>query len=219
MSTPKRPSYMDRIGYQTGLLGGMACLAGAALVLGDLDTKEDIKLRKAEDMQASLQQVIPPALYDNNLLENPLQIDNNGTPVVVYRATKEQRAVAFAYEVVKPGYSGDITMMMGINSAGEIIGVRVVSHTETPGLGDKMESAKDDWVFSFDGRYLGNPPTEQWKVKKDGGHFDQWTGATITPRAIVAAIKEGLEMFQQNQHVLLEIKPETDSSDKGPFNE
>lgn len=218
MSSPKRPSYLDRIGYQTGLLGGMACMAGAALVLGNIDTKADIQLRKAEDLQASLQQVIPAEMHDNNILEETLTVDNNGEPLLVYRATKASKPVAFAYEVVKPGYSGDITLIMGIDATGKIIGVRVVSHTETPGLGDKMETAKDDWIFDFDGLSLGNPAVEQWKVKKDGGQFDQWTGATITPRAIVTAVKEGLEMYQQHQQLLLEM-PEVEVSKEEQPNE
>ncbi len=206
-STNKRPSYLDRIGYQTGLLGGMACLAGAALVLGNIDTHADIELRKAEDLQASLQQVIPAEMYDNNLLENTLTVQDGDKEKMIYRAMKGQQVVALAYEVVKAGYSGDVTLIMGVESSGKIIGVRVVSHTETPGLGDKMETAKDDWIYDFNGLSLGNPPIEKWKVKKDGGHFDQWTGATITPRAVVGAIKEGLELFQDNKQKLLTVEP------------
>ena len=215
MATPKRPSYLDRIGYQTGLLGGMAFLAGALLMIGNISTKEDIKLRKAEDLQQSLQQVIPATLHDNNLLEDTITINHQDEPVLIYRAMKAQQPIAFAYQVVKPGYSGDITLIMGVDSAGKIIGVRVVSHTETPGLGDKMETAKDDWIYDFNGLGLGNPAIEKWKVKKDGGQFDQWTGATITPRAIVAAIKEGLQMFQANQAELMkvEIKQEVISNE------
>ena len=204
MSTPKRPSYLNRLGYHTGLLGGIACLAGAALVIGHITTKDEIKLRKAEDLQQSLTQVIPATLYDNNLLEDTLAVpDADEQTVVVYRARKEGKIVGLAYEVVKPGYGGDINLLMAIDPKGEILGVRVISHSETPGLGDKMETRKDDWIYDFNGLSLGAPPPEQWKVKKDGGRFDQWTGATITPRAIVAAIKGGLEMFQHHQQQLL----------------
>lgn len=221
MSGVKRPSYRDRLGYHTLLLGGMACLAGAGLVLGNNTTKEEITLRKAEDLQQSLTQVIPAGLFDNSMPDDTVSIPTApGKSVLVYRARKEGKIVGFAYEVVKPGYSGNITLIMGIDRNGKILGVRVVTHTETPGLGDKMETAKDDWIFDFNGLSLGNPPLEKWKVKKDGGQFDQWTGATITPRAIVAAIKGGLEMFQQHQAELLsESAPDTATPPAGEHHE
>ncbi|MBF0256499.1 MAG: RnfABCDGE type electron transport complex subunit G, partial [Gammaproteobacteria bacterium] len=86
---------------------------------------------------------------------------------------------------------------------GRVLGVRVLAHAETPGLGDKIEVARDDWILDFNGLSLGNPPIERWQVKKDGGQFDAFSGATITPRAVVAAIREGLSFFQRHQTALV----------------
>ncbi|HET8791735.1 MAG TPA: RnfABCDGE type electron transport complex subunit G, partial [Modicisalibacter sp.] len=107
-------------------------------------------------------------------------------------------------------YSGDISLLVGIDANGELTGVRVLSHRETPGLGDKIEVRKSDWITQFAGLSLGNPPIEQWAVKKDGGVFDAFTGATITPRAVIGAIKRSLEYFASHRALLLG-KPEGDS--------
>ena len=90
-----------------------------------------------------------------------------------------------------------------MNTRGEILGTRVLAHAETPGLGDKIEATRDDWILAFNGRSLDDPAPERWAVNKDGGSFDQFTGATITPRAVVKAVKEGLEFFQSNRDALL----------------
>jgi len=94
---------------------------------------------------------------------------------------------------------------MGIKANGEILGVRVLSHAETPGLGDKIEAEKDDWIYSFDGLSLKRFSTEKWQVKKDGGAFDQFSGATITPRAVVKAVKQGLDLFSKYKKQMLSL--------------
>ena len=104
-----------------------------------------------------------------------------------------------AYEIFGSGYAGEIRLMMGVDASGKVLGVRVLAHKETPGLGDKIEVKKGDWIERFSGLSLGNPPVERWKVKKDGGQFDQFAGATITPRGVVAAIRRGLEFFSANR--------------------
>jgi electron transport complex protein RnfG len=96
--------------------------------------------------------------------------------------------------------------MMGIAADGKLLGVRVLAHKETPGLGDKIEVKKGDWILRFDGLSLGNPPAERWKVKKDGGQFDQFAGATITPRGVLVAIRSGLDFFAANKDQLTEGK-------------
>ncbi len=103
-------------------------------------------------------------------------------------------------------HAGEISLIMGVNNKGEVLGVRVLSHAETPGLGDRIEVEKDDWIFSFNNLSFKKLAKNKWKVKKDGGEFDQFSGATITPRAVVKAIKEGLIMFNQHQHELLTIE-------------
>lgn len=200
------PSYRKRTAYHAMLLGGMATLASAVLVLGDLETRDDIALRHAEDLKASLSQVLPDAVHDNDLLSDVLTLPpaQTGTEALkVYRAHLDHRISAVAYEVSANGYAGPVSCIMGISANGEILGVRVLNHAETPGLGDKIEIAKDKWVTSFDGRSLANTDSQQWHVKKDGGVFDQFTGATITPRAVVKAVHQGLALFDANRATLL----------------
>ncbi|MBN2886932.1 MAG: electron transport complex subunit RsxG [Chromatiaceae bacterium] len=203
MSTVANPSYRQRVGYQAGLLGGFTLIAAALLVIGDLATHEAIALRKAEDLTASLAQVIPPALHDNDLLADVMTLtDGNGKPLSVYRAAQGSTVSALAYRVVGQGYAGPIEVLLGVDAKGRILGARVLAHTETPGLGDKIELNRDDWILAFNGRTLGDPPPARWAVKKDGGDFDQFSGATITPRAVVGAIRTGLEFFDVHRDSL-----------------
>ena len=208
MTTPVEPSYRKRISYQGGLLGGFATLAAALLVIGNAATYDAIELRKAEDLRASLGQVIPDDMHDNNLLDDRLVLQHEGTEVVLYRGMNGAEVTAVAYRISEPGYSGEISLIMGVNRSGEILGVRTISHTETPGLGDKIEVEKDDWIRSFDRLSFDKLPEGQWAVKKDGGEFDQFTGATITPRAVVRAVKRGLSLFHENKASLLADQPE-----------
>lgn len=203
-TTVSNPSYRQRTGYHGMLVGGVALMASTLLVMGDQLTSEAIAQRHAEDVQAMLSEVIPPALHDNDLLQDQLNIDDKN----VYQARIDNHVSAVAYQVVEPGYSGDITLIIGIDNKGKLLGVRVVSHTETPGLGDKMETARSNWIYSFDGMTLEETNEHNWAVKKDGGQFDQFTGATITPRAIVKAVKHGMLFFQQNREQLLQVKGE-----------
>ncbi|MES9844246.1 MAG: electron transport complex subunit RsxG [Candidatus Sedimenticola sp. PURPLELP] len=205
MGTNKEPEYRKRVGYQAMLLGGFSTLAAALLVAGNIATKDVIKERQREDLLASLNQVIPSGIYDNDLLQQPLQLeDAQGDPVTVYRGTEKKQVTAMAWEVSSQGYAGEIRLIMGMDAAGKVLGVRVLSHAETPGLGDKIEVAKDDWILEFNGLSLGNPPLEKWQVKKDGGQFDAFSGATITPRAVLKAIEGGLLFYHKNQPALLD---------------
>ena len=219
MNTVAHPTYRQRIGYQAGLLGGFALVAAAMLVMGDIATRETIAQREAEDLLASLAQVIPASMHDNDLLASTLSLaphpaldpessepqpDATPTdePIVVYRALQGLVVKAVAFEVVALGYAGPIRVLLGVDADGQVIGVRDLAHTETQGLGDKIEVARDDWIQSFDGRSLGNPTAVGWAVKKDGGIFDQFSGATITPRAVVKAVKGGLDLFETHRDTL-----------------
>ncbi len=188
------------------LLGGFATITTSLLVIGNISTSKAIKSRLAEDMRASVSQVIPDSMHDNNLLDNKLKIQLGKHKVVVYQGIKNGRVVAVAYGVNGQGYGGEVKLIMGIRANGEILGVRVLSHHETPGLGDRIEKKKSNWIYSFNGLSLKNPTPEKWKVKKDGGIFDQFSGATITPRAVVKAVKQGLELFGQYRNELLSRK-------------
>lgn len=196
-------AWRERIVYQAGLLGGFSLLAAALLTLGHGLTREPIAERRAEDLKASLSQVLPPAIHDNDLLAQPLSLTtDDGEPLTVYRALQGLQVTGVAYRATGQGYAGPIELILGLDPQGRILGVRVLSHTETPGLGDKIELARDDWILAFDGRRLGDPPPEGWAVTKDGGDFDQFTGATITPRAVVNAVREALGFFAEHRDTL-----------------
>lgn len=198
-----------RVSYQTLLLAGFALLASGLLGLADYHTHDVIKLRLEEDLRASLAEVIPDSLYDNNLLEDAVYIasqdDNVGAEqTLVYLGRKNGNVNAVSFRLIAPGgYSGAINLIMGIDKDGKVLGVRVITHAETPGLGDKIEVSKSKWILSFEGHSLQNLTIEQWAVKKDGGVFDQFSGATITPRAIVKAVYQGLKFFENHKAELL----------------
>ncbi|OQW93454.1 MAG: electron transport complex subunit RsxG [Beggiatoa sp. IS2] len=202
--------YRDYLSYSGGLLGAVALVCAVALVVTDWNTAERIVLEQAADQRAFMAQVMPATLYDNDLLQdtvilpNPKAKEAKNQQVKVYLARKNGQVVGAVYEVVAYGYSGAINLIMAVNRDGQIAGVRVVFHKETPGLGDKIEIAKGNWILAFNGLSLGNPDDKGWHVKKDGGQFDQFTGATITPRGIVKAVKEGLELFAAHRTQLLE---------------
>jgi Na+-translocating ferredoxin:NAD+ oxidoreductase subunit G len=199
------PSYRNRLSYHSMLLGGIGFLTGAALVIAHVETREAIEFAQAEQRRASLMQVIPVEHYEGNLLAETLNIElEDGKAKTVFIARKDSLVTAAAYEMSQPGYSGEIKVLMGIDRQGNILGVRTLGHTETPGLGDKIEIARDDWVLSFDGKSIHNPEPKLWAVEKDGGIFEQFTGATITPRAYVRAVKQGLLFFEQHKIAIVE---------------
>ncbi|MDF9392437.1 electron transport complex subunit RsxG [Methylococcus capsulatus] len=195
----------QRLDYQTGLLAAAGLLASLLLGVGDLATQGAIEQRQAEDLLATLEQVLPPDLHDNDLLHEVKTVSDTGlgeTQVYLARKDGEVTAVAFSLSAAG-GYSGPIALVMGVKADGTVLGVRVVAHAETPGLGDKIEIAKSDWILSFSGRSLDNTSDERWRVKKDGGDFDQFAGATITPRAVVGGVFKGLEFFRRHRTELV----------------
>lgn len=204
---PSRLGYWRTlVSYQGALMGGICALVTLSLLLADNGTQKGIADRQMEDRLASLEQVMPSSLYDNNPVLEAVSIVHAGAPddhVTVYPARKQGRLVAAAFQITTIGYGGVITLMMGVESEGNILGVRVLSHKETPGLADKIELAKSLWITRFTGLSLANTSREQWAVKKDGGMIDQFSGATITPRAVVKGIHEGLLFFQENREVIV----------------
>lgn len=195
-----------KLSYQTLLLGSAALLTSGALAVASRATTPDIVAAAANDLKQSLAQVLP-GQYDNDLLQDTVVLPGPGGEVTVYRGRRQGKVEAVVFQVSGSGYAGPIVCIMGVDRDGKVLGVRVLSHKETPGLGDKIEPAKADWIHSFEHRFLGDPPIDKWAVKKDGGVFDQFTGATITPRGVVKAVKGGLEFFQQERgHLLDEVK-------------
>lgn len=180
------------------LLLGLFALVGA-VVLSSVNslTIKTIAQNEQTSLLKQLAEVVDEGSYNNNLLSDYTVLDGaafgSNIPVTVYRARKDGKPVTAIFVTSTPqGYSGTIKLVVGVRSDQSVSGVRVAQHNETPGLGDKMELRKSDWVLGFDQTSLGNPQLSGWKVKKDGGEFDQFTGATITPRAIVHAVREVL---------------------------
>ena len=206
MNTAAKPDYRNRLGYQAGLLGGFALISAALLIIGNLSTRAVIEERLDEDLRSSLERVVPASLYTNKLLDNPLEIaEAQDPPVTVYRGIRNHQVSAVAFRVIGYGYAGKIELILGLGSDGNVLGVRVLSHAETPGLGDRIEERKSDWILGFNGRSLENTTHTQWHVKKDGGDFDQFTGATITPRGVVKAVHDGLDFYRQHRGELLAL--------------
>ena len=192
--------------------------AAAMIVLSSLHEIEQrfaaTQLQQADE--ALLAEILANVPYDNDLREdvfllgpdagafvqnNLLGLTANRTGYIV---RQEGRPVAFVLPVeTLAGFNGSIQLLVGIRVNGEITGVRVVAHNETPGLGGQIELAFSNWVLAFNNRSLANTDPLLWRVKKDGGEFDQFAGATITPRAVVAAIRDTLEFFAANRDVLL----------------
>jgi electron transport complex protein RnfG len=184
----------------------------AATYLGTSDTIE-INKRKAETR--ALNEIITIDRYDNELLSDTLSVSDSEllglrAKKSIYFARKNNAVVAVILPATaRDGYSGDIDLIVGINADGSLAGVRATNQKETPGLGDAIDHKKSNWAEQFTGRFIsslekvGNPIDEKWKVKKDGGDFDQLTGATITPRAVVAATYRAQQYFAAHRRELL----------------
>ncbi|MEY3219727.1 MAG: hypothetical protein RIT27_1084 [Pseudomonadota bacterium] len=198
------------IGRSAGLLFLFAVIGTALVTLSYDLTKNQIVDNQKQAILKQLNTLISKDLYDNDLLNDKIEItdlENLGTtaPVMFYRARKNNQPQAIAFMPIAPdGYGGSIQLLVGITTEGNLLGVRVLSHQETPGLGDGIEEKKSQWIYSFNGLSLDYLPLEKWAVKKDGGIFDQFTGATITPRAIVKAVRKSLVFFQTQQARLFE---------------
>lgn len=173
-------------------------------------TREPIARAVEETLKKSLFEVMPRERLDNDLLNDQLMLDADkllGTrsAKAAYLARLQGQPAGAILQVVAPeGYGGSINLLVGVDANGVITGVRVIPpHFETPGLGDAIEVQKSDWIRDFDGKSLQNTPEPQWRVKKDGGEFDAFTGATITPRAVVDAVYKALQYFDAHKQVIL----------------
>lgn len=189
-------------------LAGFGAL-GTAMVMTTFElTKDQIEASEKANLLKNLHNIIPPDSHDNDLFHDKLVVPpasqlGNKKNTNIYRAKREHQPIAVAFEIIAPdGYSGNIKLLIAIKDSGIISGVRVISHKETPGLGDKIEIIKSNWILNFNGKTLSSPDEDGWKVNKDGGIFDQFTGATITPRAIVKAVYRALDYFNNNHDKL-----------------
>jgi electron transport complex protein RnfG len=190
------------------VLGAFAILTVGIVAITQVSTAERIETAQREAKVQALAQILPAGSFDNHLLDSVREVDDpllgnkNASPA--YLATLNGEPAAVILQANAPdGYSGSISLLVGIFADGRLAGVRVISHKETPGLGDKIELAKDQWINSFVGKSLSSPDESGWAVKKDGGEFDQFAGATITPRAVVKAVHKALQYFDANRETLL----------------
>ena len=190
---------------------GLVAIIGTALLAGVHHlTADRIAAQERRAVLEQLQEIIPADRYDNALQDDWISFTDEahfprGQQVIAYRARRDGLPVAVILRFAAVnGYNGPIHLLAGIEADGSLAGVRVTSHRETPGLGDPIELARSDWIRSFDGRSLRSPGPQGWRVRRDGGEFDQFTGATITPRAIVEAVRLALDYYAANRRTLFE---------------
>lgn len=185
-----------------------ACVTTGLVAVTQYFTKDQIKRQEQAQLSSVLNQVIPKQMHDNLLFESCILLTNPalGTDKAMpaYIATLNGEPTAIAIESIAPdGYNGEIKIITGIDNTGTVLATRVLSHQETPGLGDKIDLRVSDWISSFSGKQLNESNYDRWKVRKDGGDFDQFTGATITPRAVVKAVRNTVEFVNANRQQLL----------------
>ena len=187
------------------ILATFACASTGVVALTSYLTQDQIKAQENAQLLSVLNQVVPKRLHDNELsqsgtlVSDPLLGTDQAMPV--YLASLNGQPTAMAIESIAPdGYNGAIKIIVGIQNDGTITGTRVLAHQETPGLGDKIDLRITDWILNFSGKSVTPDNEADWHVRKDGGQFDQFTGATITPRAVVKAVKQTVQFVNQNRN-------------------
>ena len=193
----------------SALLAAFAVCTTALIASTYLLTKTEIAEQMRQAEEKALLQIVPRTQHDNSMLDDTIAVGPEDAGLGlreakrIYVARRKGKVVTVIIPVVAPdGYTGDIDLIVGVNSDGTIAGVRALNQRETPGLGDRVDIKKSDWVLGFNGRSLTNPALDSWAVKRDKGVFDQFTGATITPRAVVAATLRALQFAQANRKTL-----------------
>lgn len=213
-------SILRHASASAGILTAFAVVGTALLAATYVVTRPIIAETEKQAKLALIGQILPATLYDNNLLKSAALLPPAGElgssePTPVYRAVKEGKPSAAVLEVIAPdGYSGKIRMIVAIRADGEVSGVRVVTHKETPGLGDYIEIAKNSWIRIFEGKSLSKFTDQEWKVKKDGGRFEHMAGATVTPRTVVKAVHKSLKYFAANQDNIFSLPANTQEQAK-----
>lgn len=191
------------------MLALFAIVVAATLAQTEIATRtqREASIRKVQSM--ALEEVIPPSLHNNILLDDNITVTDTEflklkSPSLIHIARVNTKVTAFIIPTYAPdGYSGGIQSLVGVDLEGNILGVRTIAHAETPGLGDKIEIKKSNWMLAFNQKSLINTSTEQWHVKKDNGMFDQFTGATITPRAVVSSVHNALLFYDKHKAKLI----------------
>ena len=195
------------------ILFAFAVVATSLLVFTFNRTQPSIERSQQAAKLAQLNQVLPHLLYDNDLIASQRSVPPDsqlGTqqPSAMWVARRGDTVTAVVLEAIAPeGYSGNINLLIGIDINGGVTGVRVTSHRETPGLGDYIDRQKSPWIEQFIGKSISQPANKLWGVAKDGGAFDARAGATITPRAVVKAVRSTLEYFARNRKAIIALPP------------
>ncbi|MCA1791161.1 MAG: electron transport complex subunit RsxG [Thioalkalivibrio sp.] len=191
----------------TVLLGLFAATGTAIVAWVHSGTEARIAENRVAMTRMRITQVLDGLEYDNQPVADHTMLSDprlGGADLPAWFARRGDEVVGLALSAIAPnGYNGNIHLLIGTDTDGNVLGVRVTQHRETPGLGDDIEADRSDWIHGFRSRSLENPPLEQWRVSKDGGVFDQFTGATVTPRAVVQAVRNALVYFQENAETLL----------------
>ena len=190
----------------TLLLVGLVATGAALLVTGSHElSRERIIANEREELLESLYSVLDPELRDHGLVPTAITVTDrellgSANPIDVFVAAEGDQPAAVIFAPIAPdGYNAPIRLLVGVSPEGVLTGVRVLNHRETPGLGDAIELRKSSWILQFDGRSLGDPPLELWAVDKDDGAFDALTGATVTPRAVIEAVRNTLLYFERHR--------------------
>lgn len=198
------------MGKNGGTLAIFALIATGLLLFTQALTSERIAEQQRHELMQTLHILIPEQLYTNDLYQDcTLWTDErtlgSAEPQPIYRARQQGSPVALALRTTAPdGYSGDIHLLVAMHLDGTVLGVRVLEHKETPGLGDKIEPKRSDWIHAFEQQWVDGLDDPKWEVKRFGGQFDQFTGATITPRAIILAIQRTVAWANEHQDALFQ---------------
>ncbi|MEO0997550.1 MAG: RnfABCDGE type electron transport complex subunit G [Pseudomonadota bacterium] len=206
--TPTGPRFVAAI-----VLALVALGAAGLITLTERATRERIEQNRQTLLRQQFEPVLAGVDYDTLDVGDPLVVDApelsaNRQPVQIWRALRDGRTAAVAAQVSRIGYSGPIVLLVGIDARATVTAVRVVAHRETPGIGDPIERDRSDWITGFDGLSLGNPPPADWRLRDAGGNFDGFTGASITPRAVVTLVGDTLLYFERNRERLIATSAE-----------
>jgi electron transport complex protein RnfG len=203
--------WLASIGVGGLVLAFFSAITSLAIGWTYLSTQSQIELAERRAEARQLMEIFPEDTHDNELVDDTFMLEAETSLLGLrqerqgYRVRQGERVVGVILPATaRDGYSGDIRTLVGVRSDGSVAGVRVVAHKETPGLGDKVDLRKSPWILGFNDRSLDNPALSQWSVSKDGGAFDQFTGATVTPRAVILATRRALEYAELNQATLFE---------------
>lgn len=204
-------------------LAAIAAICTALVAFTYQVTEKRIEANEQDWLERSLQPALSGLLYDGSVTESKIIVppphDLPGSDAaIIYRVYAQGEPVAALFVVsARDGYSGPIRFLVGVDTEGIVTGVHVLEHRETPGLGDRVESAKSDWVKQFDGRSLVDPDPGGWAIKGDGGKFDQLTGASVTPRAIIKAMKDTLLYYDTHRvEIFAEVPAESNKEEEVP---